>query len=130
VKTHAAAKFKNLSHDQVVYDSAPIGPPLSRITIRREFQGDLTGESVAELQACASAKDQFCYVGTDRFTGKLKGRSGSFVFQHGGEHELGKWRPFGYIVLGSGTGELDGIHGEIKITVTPEGEHTIELDYE
>ena len=97
---------------------------------RARVTGDLVGKSTAELLACTSGPDRFGYVGVDRFTGRLKGRSGSFVFQHGGMHDKGTLRPFGYVVAGSGTDELKGLLGEVKISVTPAGAHTIELDYD
>lgn len=73
--------------------------------MRRTFAGDLVGSSTGELLSCQTGQDRFGYVGTDRFTGKLKDRSGSFVFQHGGKHEKGSLQPFGYIVPGSATGD-------------------------
>jgi Protein of unknown function (DUF3224) len=39
-------------------------------------------------------------------------------------------RPFGYIVPGSGTGELQGLQGEATISVSTTGEHTLTLDYD
>ncbi|MGH7646503.1 MAG: SDR family oxidoreductase, partial [Gemmatimonadaceae bacterium] len=53
--------------------------------------------------------DRLGYVATDRFTGSVSGRAGSFVFQHGGTIDRGKLTPFGYLVPGSGTGELEGL---------------------
>ena len=45
----ANAAFKNLTHDQTPYDAPAEGPALSRVTIRREFHGDLDGVSSAVL---------------------------------------------------------------------------------
>jgi Protein of unknown function (DUF3224) len=39
-------------------------------------------------------------------------------------------RPFGYIVPGSGTGDLRGLRGEAGISVTAAGMHTLTLDYD
>jgi hypothetical protein len=130
VKHHATASFKNISHAQAAYGEANDGPVLSRINLEREFSGDLVGKCTAELLACQPGPDRFGYVGTDRFTGRLKDRTGSFVFQHGGMHDQGTLRPFGYVVAGSGTKELKGLLGEVRISVTPAGEHTIDLDYD
>lgn len=130
MKNHANASFKNTSHDQAAYGESTEGPPLSRISMQREFEGDLVGSSTAELLSCQPSHDRFSYVGTDRFIGTLKDRSGSFVFQHGGKHENGLLQPFGYIVPGSATGELQGLFGDLKISVTATGEHSVELDYD
>ena len=130
MKHHAEANFKNTSHNHSRYGDFVDGPPLARISIEREFEGDLNGRSTAELLACQPSQDLFSYVGTDRFTGRLGDRSGSFVFQHGGKHEKNTLHPFGYVVPGSGTQELQGLVGEVTISVTPKGEHTITLDYD
>ena len=130
MKNHAKAGFKNTSHDQAAYGESTDGPPLFRVSLQREFEGDLVGSSTAELLTCQISKERFSYVGTDRFTGKLRDRSGSFVFQHGGKHENGSLQPFGYIVPGSATGELHGLFGDVKISVAATGEHSVELDYD
>ena len=130
MKNHAKAGFKNTSHDQAAYGESTDSPPLFRVSLQREFEGDLVGSSTAELLTCQISQERFSYVGTDRFTGKLRDRSGSFVFQHGGKHENGSLQPFGYIVPGSATGELQGLFGEVKISVTATGEHSVELDYD
>ena len=92
MKNHAKAGFKNTSHDQAAYGESTDSPPLFRVSIQREFAGDLVGSSTAELLTCQISQERFSYVGTDRFTGKLRDRSGSFVFQHGGKHENGSLR--------------------------------------
>jgi hypothetical protein len=129
MSTRVTATFVNTSHNQSPYDETD-STTLSRAKIQREFQGGLVGESTAELLTCQSAPDQIGYVGTDRFVGRLGQRSGSFVFQHSGVIEAGILSPFGYIVPGSGTGELRGFHGKATISVTSTGEHTLMLDYD
>lgn len=128
--SRATATFENLSHEQATYEDPGAGPALSRIRLRRRFRGDLEGVSSAELLACQPAKDVFGYVGTDRFVGALAGREGSFVFQHGGAMENGSMRPFGYVVPGSATGALEGLRGEVTISVTSTGEHSVVIDVE
>ena len=126
----AISTFENISWAQSVYDEPAESPSIHRATVARRFQGALTGESIAELFMCQSADDQAGYVATDRFMGRLDSRAGSFVFQHGGALEHGVPRPFGYIVPGSGTDDVRGLRGEVRIAVTAEGEHTLTLDYD
>jgi hypothetical protein len=124
---HARSKFKNTSYQPSPYGASQ-GPALGRVAIRREFDGEMQGFSLAELLTCQPAA-VVGYVGSDQFEGKLAGRSGSFVFQHTGILEGGKLTPAGYIVPGSGTGELAGIRGSALISVTADGQHTLDLDY-
>ena len=71
------------------------------------------------------------YVASERIVGRLGGRAGTFVLQHGALGGAGvDQRTFGHIVPGSGTGELVGLRGEAEITVTPEGGHTLTLEYD
>jgi hypothetical protein len=85
----------------------------------RDGKGGLRGESAAEVLICRAAPDRIGYVASDRFEGRLGDRSGSFVFQHGGPIERGVLRSFGYVVPGSGTGDLRGLRGEVAIAVSP-----------
>lgn len=128
--TKAKATFKNVNSNHSIYDQPDAGPSLSRIAHEREFQGDLEGQSTAEIQACMVSDERFGYVGTDRFSGRLGDRQGTFVFQHGGIRDKGELRPFGFVVSGSGTEKLAGIYGDVTITVTSDGEHRIEINYD
>ncbi len=125
----ASATYENDSGTETAYDEPAGGPSLFRATVRRRFQGALSGESIAEVLICRSA-DRIGYVASDRFIGRLADRSGTFVFQHGGPIDRGVLRSFGYVAPGSATGDLRGLRGDVTIAVTPSGEHTITLDYD
>lgn len=71
------------------------------------------------------------YVVSERVTGKLEGRAGTFVIQHGGVMGAGTApRTFGHIVPGSGTGGLAGLAGTVTIDRAADGTHTMTLDYD
>ncbi len=129
--TQTTSSFKVTGWDQTPYgeESAHLG----RATVKKEFHGDLEGESVAELLMCQANPDDFNagagYVAMERVVGQLGGRTGTFVFQHGGLNGGGVAAyTFGQIIPGTGTGELAGLRGTVEINVTPEG-HLITLDY-
>ncbi len=123
MRTQAIATYENTAGDETAYDERADSPTLLRATVRREFQGDLTGESVAEVLICRSAPDRLGYVATDRIEGRLGDRTGSFVFQHGGPIDRGVLRSFG-------TGDLCELQGDVTIAVTEAGGHTLMLDYD
>ena len=116
-----------------VYDEPADGPALSRVTIRKAFREGLEGESVGEGLFCGMDAPQngAGYLVSERFTGRLRDRQGSFVIQHGGlmGPEVAP-RTFGHVVPGSGTGELAGLRGEVVIDRTEDGGHTMTLDYD
>ena len=112
------------------YDEPEQGPKLSRITVKKIFRGNIEAESTAELLMCQSEDGSAGYVATERVIGRIRDRSGSFVIQHGGA--LVDNTPsdaFGYIVPGSGTGDLKGLRGKCS-WYHDEHEATFTLDYE
>jgi hypothetical protein len=130
---HIEAEFDVIGWEPTPYGDSS-GPVLSRVSVRKNFNGDLEGRSSAELLMCqADSKDYAAgagYVGSELVEGKLAGKSGSFVIQHGGIMGPGVDEPTisGNIVPGSGTGELSGLRGSVTITQSQDGQHRISLD--
>ncbi len=69
------------------------------------------------------------YVAVERVTGKLHGKSGSFALAHKGTMSGGQQQMDVTIVPDSGSGELAGISGSMKIIITADGKHSYELEY-
>ena len=125
---NASAAFTNDRYDEEPYGDAD-GVEVSRVHISRTFSGDLEGESVAEL-LIAKSEAGGGYVGHDRVTGTLRGKTGGFVFQHTGLMGPDGVTNTGTIVPGTGTGELAGMTGEGTMLADEEGNHTLTLVYE
>ena len=125
----ADATFVNETYDVETYDDRD-GTALGKIHITRRFEGDLEGEATAELLTAMTETGTAVYVALDRITGRLDGRSGSFVLHHRGTVSAEGAVTDGAIVPGSGTGELRGLRGEGTITVDEEGTHRLTLEYE
>jgi hypothetical protein len=110
------------------------GPVLTRAIVTKTFEGDLSGESRAELLMCQADPEDLTagagYVASEQFHGSLDGRRGSFVIHHWGVSEVGgRQRTSGHVVPGSGTGDLDGLRGQVEISVDESGKHTLRLTY-
>jgi Protein of unknown function (DUF3224) len=84
---------------------------------------------VAELLTCQAAEDAAGYVASEVVAGTLAGKTGSFVIQHGGTIDGTTTTPFGYIVPGSGTGELVGLRGSAEFRHHG-NDAVLTLDYE
>ena len=125
----ADATFVNETYDAETYDDRD-GTALGKIHITRRFEGDLEGEATAELLTAMTETGTAVYVALDRITGRLDGRSGSFVLHHRGTVSAEGAVTDGAIVPCSGTGELRGLRGEGTITVDEEGTHRLTLEYE
>ena len=107
----------------------PAGASLGRLSIEKEFRGDLTGTSKGEmLTAMTSVKESAGYVAIERVTGTLQGRSGSFVLQHSGTMTRGVPSLLITVVPDSGTEGLTGLAGTMTILIA-EGKHSYEFEY-
>lgn len=103
---------------------------LGRLTIDKRFHGALEGVSKGEMLAThTEVEGSAAYVALERVTGKLNGRSGSFVLQHSATMVRGKPAASVTVVPDSGTGELRGLSGRMIITVEPDGAHSYEFDF-
>ena len=106
------------------------GSPLSRMTIDKQFHGDLQATSVGQMLAGMTAvAGSAGYVAMEKVTGTLSGRTGSFILQHTGVMNRGAQSLTITVIPDSGTGELEGLSGTMMIVIT-DGKHSYEFDYE
>jgi hypothetical protein len=130
-RMHAVAKGSfTVQIKPAVEPSAADGVALGRMTIDKQFAGDLVGTGKGEmLSALTPVKGSAGYVAIERVTGTLHGRAGSFVFQHTGTMDQGAQSLSITVVPGSGTGALTGISGQFNLTIV-DGKHLYEFSYE
>lgn len=104
-------------------------PSISRLSLDKQFSGDLTGGSKGQMLGIETGiKDSGGYVAAERFTGTLGGKKGSFSLQHSGTMQGGKFDLQIKVVPDSGTDELAGISGTMKIIIE-KGKHFYEFSY-
>jgi hypothetical protein len=127
---YARARFEVQSWDETPYDDTLAEPRLTRVRITKVFRGDLEGESTLEFLMLYRRDGCATFVGMERFTGTVGGRSGGFYLQHNGTFEDGTADARWSIVPASGTGELSGIAGEGGFTSGPAGEYPMDLVYD
>lgn len=123
----AIAHFTNDVHEDQGAALAD-GPGVRRVLIRRTYRGGLDGAGVVELQTCITGETAFGYAGVELFEGHLGDRAGGFAFVHIGRRQGDRLETIGYIVPGSGSGDLAGISGEIAIGMADAG-HEFGLTY-
>src|SRR4051794_13256902 len=111
--TQAAGTFEVKLTPQATDD-----PTLARLTIEKQFHGDLEGTSKGQmLSAATDVKGSAGYVAIERVTGTLQRRSGTFVLQHSGTMTRGAPQLSVTVVPDSGTGELAGLEGKLDIQI-------------
>jgi hypothetical protein len=102
---------------------------LSSISIDKQFHGDLEGTSKGEMLIGATdVKGSAGYVAMEQVTGKLNGRSGSFILQHSATMNRGVPQLSVTVIPDSGTGQLVGLTGSMNIIIT-DGKHTYDFEY-
>lgn len=107
------------------------GAALGRRSIDKRFHGDLEATSQGEmLSAGGTVQGSAGYVAIERVTGTLHGRSGSFTLQHFATMTRGTPRLEIVVVPDSGSGELAGLRGTMRIIIAEGGQHAYEFDYE
>jgi hypothetical protein len=80
------------------------------------------------LAAGTAVEGSAGYVAMEIVTGTLDGRRGSFILQHSGSMKKGAATLTVTVVPDSGTDQLVGISGSMKIIVA-DGKHSYELEY-
>ena len=106
------------------------GAGIARMSIDKQFQGDLEATSQGEMLAVRTdIANSAGYVAIERVTGTLHGRTGSFVFQHSSTMNRGVPTQGIAVVPDSGTGELAGLGGTLTIIIAEGGAHSYVFDY-
>lgn len=89
---------------------------VSRMTIAKRFEGDLSGSSTGHMLSAGNpATGSAGYVAIEFVTGTLAGRDGSFALQHNGTMDEGTDSLSIQIVPGSTGGDLAGLSGRMEI---------------
>ncbi len=103
---------------------------LGRMSIDKQFHGDLEATSKGEMLSFLDREKQSGgYIAIERVSGKLGGRSGSFVFQHSSTMTRGKPAQSIIVVPDSGTGELAGLSGSMVVNIAEGGAHSYDFEY-
>lgn len=118
--------------DEVTLDERE-GSEIVRTSMTKTFTGDLVGTSDGWMIMVRAQRGSMAYVGFERISATVDGRTGTFVLQHhasgnsaGGGDRDASW----HILADSGTGELTGIHGSGQIIRDDDDTHTLTLHYD
>ena len=110
-------------------DDQPADPSMGRMTFDKQWSGDITGASKGQMLTGGDVKTGSAgYVAIEKFTGTVKGRKGSFIFQHSATMTAGHGDLTITVVPNSGTEELKGITGKLTIKIEG-GKHFYDFEY-
>ena len=119
---------------EIKMQPAPAGEGAGRVAVGRMlidkyYSGDLIGIGQGEMLSAGNpAAGSAGYVAIEHVTGTLGPRSGSFALQHCGTMHAGASHLTIAIVPGSGTDDLSGIEGKLKLDIV-DRKHFYELEY-
>lgn len=117
------------SWDESAYDEADGTPKTSKASINYSYEGDISGESSAEmLMVYVGAEAE--YVGLERVRATIDGRKGTFVTSGVGGFKDGVASSSWKIVPGSGTGALEGLSGSGRFEAPSGNKGTVTFEYD
>ncbi|MEO6222169.1 MAG: DUF3224 domain-containing protein [Vicinamibacterales bacterium] len=126
--THATGTFDVKIIPQGTPD-AEDGIALGRMSIDKQFHGDLAATSKGEMLTCGQESNGSAgYVAIERVIGTLAGRQGSFALMHQGTMNKQSQHLTVTVVPDSGTGKLAGLIGTMTITIV-EKKHSYQFAY-
>lgn len=105
------------------------GGPFGRLFLDKQFHGDLSATSQGQMLGAGTAVEgSGGYVALELVTGTLEGKQGSFILQHKSTMRKGAYDMNVTVVPDSGTDDLAGISGRMKIIIEG-GKHSYEFEY-
>jgi hypothetical protein len=111
------------------YAKGQNGINLGRMSIDKTFKGALNASSQGEmLSAMTPVQGSAGYVAIEQVIGELEGKKGSFVLQHFGTMDKGQDSLILNVISDSGTDELEGLAGSMKIRIE-NGVHYYDFQY-
>ena len=130
MKRAASARFAITSWDEKPYSQGEDLPKLTRASVSKTYTGDIAAEGRVEYLMMYRSDGSATFVGLERVSGRISGKSGSFVLQRTGVFEGGQAKESYVVIPGSATGELQGLVGDGTSAVGHGMEHPFTLNYE
>ena len=129
---HAKGPFDvKLAPAALAFDDSDEGAARGRMSLDKQYHGDLEAASKGEmLTAMTATQGSAGYVAIEKVVGTLAGRQGTFALQHFATMTRGTPRLEIIVVPDSGTGDLAGLGGTMKIVIAEGGKHFYEFEYD
>jgi hypothetical protein len=107
------------------------GATLGRMLVEKTFHGALaaTGRGQMLTFGADDVKGSAVYVLIERVTGALGGKAGGFVLYHSATMDRGQPSMSIRVAPDSGSGELQGLTGDLTIRIEPGGQHVYDFAY-
>jgi hypothetical protein len=130
VKKFASATFEIKNWDEKPYGEIAGASKLTRVSVTKSYKGDIEGEGKLEYLMAYGHDGSASFVGIERLVGRVGDKHGNFVFQHVGTFNDGVAKSTWSVVPNSGTGDLQGLRGEVNSALGHAKNYPVELSYE
>jgi hypothetical protein len=125
----ASARFAIKSWDEKPYSEGENLPKLTRASVAKVYTGDIVGEGHVEYVMMYRGDGSATFVGLERVVGQIAGKTGSFVLQRTGVFEGGQASESYSVIVGSATGELQGLVGDGSTALGHGTDYPFTLNY-
>ena len=112
MSVEAKCSFQITGWDEKTYQEIGGGAKLSNAKVTQSYSGAIEGTSSIEYLMSYTTQGTANFVGIERVSGTVAGKTGTFVLQHVGSFSEGKARSSWSVVAGSGTEGLANLRGE------------------
>ncbi len=126
----ATTRFKITGWEEEDINDLSGSGKLTRAHVGKSYAGELEGEGMVEYLMVYRADGLANFVGYEKVECRLKGKKGSFVFEHHGFFKDGIANDTWTVVEGSGSDDLVGIVGTVRFKEGHKEEYNIDFDYE
>ncbi len=115
--------------DEASYDEFAGGQKLTNAKVKTAYSGEIEGEGVLEYLMAYRSDEIVNYVGYERVTASVNGKSGSFVLQHTGVFEGGEAKSTIAVLENTATDALKGLSGKASYSAGENMKADFTLDY-
>ncbi len=103
---------------------------LGRMGLEKQYHGGLEASATGQmLTVSTEVQGSGAYVAIERVSGTLHGRQGTFALYHQGVMTRGEPHLEVLVVPDSGTGDLVGLAGTLRILIAEGGKHSYDFEY-
>jgi hypothetical protein len=111
MNTEGNCSFQITGWDENTYQEITDAAKLSHAKVTQSYSGAIEGTSSVDYLMSYTVNGTASFVGLERVSGSIDGKTGTFVIQHTGTFSHGTARSSWSIVPGSGTGDLSALRG-------------------
>jgi hypothetical protein len=130
MSTHATSTFEVKNWDEQTCSEVDGRLKLTHADVAFRYSGDLEGDSAMHYLMVYRDDGSANAIGLERVTGRLGGKSGTFVLEHHGGYADGTASGEFDVVRGSATGELQDLRGHGTAVAQSDGKTSFTLDYD